>query len=122
MTDVYLNNKLAGTVENPAEFVQQIINERRRGVVDTNVNLSYFKEQDEIYVENSRGRARRPLIVVKDGKPLLTDKHMQQLQKNEIGWSDLVKQGVIEYLDALEEENSYVAFFEGGPDKGTHSS
>jgi len=112
MTDVYLNNKMVGTVENAPEFVQQVVSDRRRGIIDNNVNISYFPHLDEISVENSRGRARRPLIVVKDGKPLLTDKHVQQLSKNEIGWSDLVKQGVIEYLDALEEENAYVAFFE----------
>ena len=112
MTDVYLNNKLVGTIENAQEFVQQVVSERRRGAVDTNANISYSSDFDEVHIENSRGRARRPLIVVKEGKTLLTEKHLQQLQKNEISWSDLVKQGVIEYLDALEEENAYVAFFE----------
>ncbi|PIN80412.1 DNA-directed RNA polymerase subunit B, partial [Candidatus Woesearchaeota archaeon CG10_big_fil_rev_8_21_14_0_10_32_9] len=63
-------------------------------------------------VETARGRSTRPLIVVKEGKPLLTEKHVQQLQKNEISWSDLINQGVIEYLDSVEEESALVAFFE----------
>lgn len=112
MTDVYLNNKLIGTVDNAQDFVQNVISERRKGTINQNLNIAYFQEYDEVYIETSKGRARRPLIVVKEGKPLLTEKHIQQLQKNEISWSDLVKQGVIEYLDALEEENAYVAFFE----------
>ena len=52
------------------------------------------------------------MIIVKDRVPLLTEKHMKQLEKNEISWSDLVKQGVIEHLDSAEEENVLVAFFE----------
>lgn len=112
MTDVYLNNKFVGTIEAPAEFVQKIIDERRKGVVDQNVNVFYSQIYDEVYIENSKGRVRRPLIVVKDGKPLVTERHLAQLEKGELSWSDLVKQGVIEYLDPLEEENANVAFFE----------
>ncbi len=112
MTDVYLNNKFVGTIENPSEFVQKIIYDRRKGVIDNNVNVFYSEKDDEVFIENSKGRVRRPLIVVKEGKSLLTDKHIQQLEKNEISWSDLVKQGVVEYLDPLEEEMAMVAFFE----------
>lgn len=112
MADVYLNSKFVGTTESPAEFVQKIIDERRKGAVDQNVNVFYSQRDDEVYVENSKGRVRRPLIVVKDGQSLLTERHISQLEKSELGWSDLVKQGVIEYLDPLEEERAYIAFFE----------
>jgi DNA-directed RNA polymerase subunit B len=112
MADVYLNNKFVGTVENPKEFRQNLVEERRKGAVNRNLNAYYNPESNEVWIENSKGRVRRPLIVVKYGQPLLTDKHIQQLQKNEINWSDLVNQGVIEYLDAMEEENSLVAFYE----------
>ena len=66
---------------------------------------------DSVHIETCKGRSLRPLIVVKDGKPLLTDVHIDQLNKKEIQWSDLVKQGVVEYLDATEEESALVAFF-----------
>ena len=42
----------------------------------------------------------------------MTEQHEKQLEKKEISWTDLVKQGVIEYLDASEEESAYVAFTE----------
>ena len=112
MAEVYLNSKFVGTVDNPIEFVQKIREERRRGSVSEKLNVYYKEQSNEVQLESSKGRSRRPLIIVKDGVPLLTEKHIKQLEKNEISWSDLVKQGIIEYIDAAEEENTLVAFFE----------
>ncbi len=110
MADVFFNNKFAGTVENPKAFSQHLIEERRKGALPNTINVFHDDIADEVYIENSKGRVRRPLVVVKDSQPLLTDKHIQQLQKGEISWADLAKQGAIEYLDAAEEENSLIAF------------
>ncbi len=112
MTDVFMDSKFVGVVKNPKDFVDQLISDRRIGKVSSYVNVLYLEDEDRVMIETSRGRATRPLIVVKEGKPLLTDKHIQQLQKNEISWSDLLNQGVVEYLDATEEENALVAFFQ----------
>ncbi len=112
MTEVYLNSKFIGTVDNPVEFVEKVRDERKSGIITDNLNVYYNEKADEIHLESSSGRARRPLIIVKDGTPLLTEKHIKQLEKNEISWSDLVKQGIIEYVDAAEEENALIAFFE----------
>ncbi|RMF56095.1 DNA-directed RNA polymerase subunit B [Candidatus Woesearchaeota archaeon] len=111
MAEVYLNGKYVGTVENKEDFVETLRQERRKGKISRNINVLEDFQTDSIYIDSSRGRVRRPLIVVKNGQPLLTEKHVQQLEKNEISWSDLVNQGVIEYLDASEEENALVAFF-----------
>ena len=112
MAEVYLNSKFLGLIDNPIEFVSRIREERRKGSIADSLNVYYNEKADEVQLESSKGRARRPLIIVKDGVPLLTERHVKQLEKNEISWSDLIKQGVIEYIDAAEEENSLVAFFE----------
>ena len=112
MAEVYLNFKFTGFVDNPTEFTSLVREERRKGMLPDNLNIYYDGQSNNVYVETKRGRARRPLIIVKDGKPLLTEEHIKKLEKNEIGWSDLIKEGVIEYLDAAEEENAFVAFFE----------
>ena len=110
--EVYLNNEFIGTIDNPAEFVSKLKEERRLGSITNNLNVLYDIKSNNIHIECSKGRARRPLIIVKDGLPLLTEKHIKQLEKNEISWSDLVKQGIIEYLDAMEEDDALVAFYE----------
>lgn len=110
MSEVFLNGKFVGTIDNPEDFVKQVKAERRKGVLAETVNISFDERMDVVKIESLRGRVRRPLIVVKDGVPLITEKHIKQLQKNEISWKDLVEQGVIEYLDSMEEENALVAF------------
>jgi len=112
MAEVYLNGKYIGDVENAKEFVEHVTTERRKSVLTSNLNILYDQKNNEVQIEASRGRLRRPLIVVKEGKPLLTEKHVAQLEKNELTWSDLINQGIVEYLDALEEENAFVAFTE----------
>jgi len=112
MSEIYLNGKYVGDAENSKEFVDRIIDERRKNKTNKNLNVYHDVKTDEVFVETSKGRSRRPLIVVREGKSLLTEKHINQLEKNEITWTDLVDQGIVEYLDAFEETNTYVAFFE----------
>ncbi|MBI2134098.1 DNA-directed RNA polymerase subunit B [Candidatus Woesearchaeota archaeon] len=112
MADVYLSGKYIGTTDSPSEFISRVREERRKGIIPDNVNINHNHESNEVFIEAARGRLRRPLIVVKDGKPTLTDQHIKQLEKKEARWSDLVKQGIIEYLDASEEDNTLIAFFE----------
>ena len=110
MSEVFLNSKFVGTIDDPDMFVEQFKSERRKGTISGNVNIRFNKPSDSIEIESSKGRARRPLIVVKEGIPLLTEKILRQLEKGEMSWSDLVQQGVIEFLDATEEDDAFVAF------------
>ncbi len=112
MGEIYIDEKYVGTVDNASEFVKQFILERRKGKIPLDSNIYHAENVDEVYVEISKGRVRRPLIIVSDGKSFLTEKHLSQLEKKEIVWDDLVDQGVIEFLDAAEEENAFVAFNE----------
>ncbi|MFT4326065.1 MAG: DNA-directed RNA polymerase subunit B [Candidatus Woesearchaeota archaeon] len=112
MADIVLNGKYVGAVQDAQDFITRFVDSRRRGSVSKNSNVSYDQEKDIIMIESGRGRLRRPLVVVKDGKSTLTKKHVEQLQKKEIAWDDLVAQGIIEYVDAGEEENALVAFTE----------
>ena len=112
MGDVYIDEKYVGTVDNSQEFVKQFVLERRKGKVPIDANIFHSEDFDEVFVEIAKGRVRRPLIIVSDGKPLLTDKLISRIEKKEISWDDLVVQGAIESLDAAEEENCFVAMAE----------
>jgi len=106
--DIYLNGKYIGKTDNPEKFVQEFRKKRRLGYLPETVNI-YLDEQNDIYIYTDGGRIVRPLIVVENGKPKLTQKHIELLAQGKLKWDDLVKQGIIEYLDAAEEENAYIA-------------
>ena len=112
MVDVYLNSKFIGMVEDPRTFVESIKDLRRGGALSENVNVYWDTEAQEVNILTDEGRSRRPLIVVREGSPLLTERHLKQLTEGEITWQDLIRQGIIEYLDAAEEENALVAYDE----------
>lgn len=111
-TKIYLNGELVGTCKDPEKFVEEIRKKRREGKISHEVNIAYHPENNEVLIFTDPGRVRRPLIVVENGKPKLTKKHIEKLRNGEITWNDLIKEGVIEYLDAEEEENAYIAISE----------
>ncbi|MCX8200071.1 MAG: DNA-directed RNA polymerase subunit B [Candidatus Micrarchaeota archaeon] len=100
---VYLNGLYMGFHDNAEELVREIISKRRSGELTPNLNVSYQAGSGEIHLNTSGGRIRRPYIIVKNGKPLLTKEHIDKLKANELSWNDLIAKGIIEYLDAEEE-------------------
>ncbi len=109
MTDLFFDNRFTGSVDDAKTFVDKVRVERRKGKLPNSLNIIYNEKLDAIEIYMEKGRVRRPLIVVEDGKILLTEKHIESLKKGDLGWKDLIEQGVIEYLDASEEESSLVA-------------
>ncbi|MHB8605321.1 MAG: DNA-directed RNA polymerase subunit B [Thermoplasmatota archaeon] len=109
---VYVNGDLAGLHENPKELVEKIRQRRRQGLLTNEVNVRYDESTNDVIINCDAGRARRPLIVVRDGRPLVSDEHLKDLRDGKITWSDLVREGVVEYVDAEEEENLFIALDE----------
>ena len=106
---VYVNGSLVGTHPNPTELAEQIRQARRRGDVSEMVNVSVKNRTGEVIVNADAGHARRPLIVVEDGEPLIDDEHVEALQEGDVEFEDLVDRGSIEFIDAEEEEDILVA-------------
>jgi len=107
--EVYIDDIFVGYVDDPKIFVERFKEIRRKGIIPKFVNIYYDEETKSVKIYTHKGRILRPLIVVKDGKPLLTEEHIEKLKKGELKWSDLEEMGIIEWVDPAEEENLYVA-------------
>ncbi len=110
---VFVDGNIIGYSNSPEELTSQLRKRRRRGEVSSEVNIAYFRktldQREEIYVNCDEGRVRRATIIVDEGVPRLQPEHIDRLASEEWSWEDLVKNGIIEYLDAEEEENAYIA-------------
>ena len=56
MSEIYLNGKYVGNVDNPEEFRNKIVEERRNNKLSSNLNVMYDQFDGNVYVENSKGR------------------------------------------------------------------
>ena len=112
---VFVDGNIIGYCINPEKLAQEFRERRRMGEISTEVNIACFSklhgERDEIYVNCDEGRVRRPLIIVDKGVSRLNSEHIERISTGEWTWEDLVKNAIIEYLDAEEEENAQIAIY-----------
>ncbi|MGB0652370.1 MAG: DNA-directed RNA polymerase subunit B [Thermoplasmatota archaeon] len=106
---VYLNGDLVGLHDNARDLVGRLKDRRRAGLLSNEVNVFFDDESNAVYLNCDAGRVRRPLLVADSGVLRLTNEYVEDLVAGRLRWSDLVNEGVIEYIDAEEEENLFIA-------------
>ncbi|HMA04415.1 MAG TPA: DNA-directed RNA polymerase subunit B [Methanomicrobiales archaeon] len=109
---VFVDGALIGLVENPKEHVETLRKMRRKGEISTEINISFKEYNGDVIIHTDRGRARRPLIVLENGKPLITPEDIAKLSDGLVPFDDLVKRGLVEFIDAEEEEDLFIAIHE----------
>ncbi|PUA31656.1 MAG: DNA-directed RNA polymerase subunit B [Candidatus Terraquivivens tikiterensis] len=110
-TKVFVDGLLVGFHPNGQELVTELRNLRRNGEINNNMNVALYsyKHIQEVWINTDEGRVRRPLIIVERGLPRLNRNHVEAIKNRISRFRDLVSMGIIEFLDAEEEENAYVA-------------
>lgn len=108
-TAVYMNGRFVGYHSDGKNLANRLRERRRMNELNYQVNIFFNKRINELHIITDKGRVRRPYIVVENGKARLTPEILKRVEKNELSWHHLVKMGIVEYLDAQEEENSFIA-------------
>ena len=111
---VYLNGRTMGKHSDGDAFVREMIKLRRSAEINHEINVEYYKNLGEVYINSDGGRSRRPLIIIENGKSKLTEEMKEKVKQGELEWGELIERGIVEYLDPGEEDTlSYVAMSEG---------
>ena len=138
-TRVFLNGDWVGTHRDPGMLVDTMRQLRRSGTISAEVSLIRNIREREFKIFTDAGRVYRPLFIVDDdpdserkGGLKLTKEHCRRILDREIeeipqddgfdengeplepiqriyGWDSLLAEGVVEYLDAEEEETVLIA-------------
>src|SRR5256712_994928 len=114
---VVVDGIIARHFKDPMGLAEEMRGYRRQGKISTEVNVAFHPSEqeggrDELYVNCDAGRVRRPLLIVEDGLPRISEDHITQLEQGRVTWQDLLRMQVVELLDADEEENTLVAMYE----------
>jgi DNA-directed RNA polymerase subunit B len=107
--DIFFNGRYVGDVSNGEQTVSMLKEKRRKGELPIQMSIRQDKQLNIIVISTETGRVLRPLIIVENGKSRLEQEHLDLIFEGRINWDDLIKEGVIEYIDAAEEENCLVA-------------
>ena len=125
-TKVFVNGVWVGVHRDPAHLVSTVMSLRRRGLISHEVSLVRDIRDREFKIFTDAGRVCRPLFVIdndakspnkgslvltkelvsrlEDDKDLPADMDPDEKAAKTMGWDGLIKRGVVEYLDAEEEE------------------
>ena len=124
-TRVFVDGKLIGYFKDGEKLAESLRSLRRNSKIHPHIGISFYNPEidgatSRIYVNCNAGRILRPLIVIKDNKPLLTQDLLEKITKKLVSWHDLLRTGAIELIDANEEENCDIALDEKDAKKHTH--
>src|SRR6266487_139480 len=111
---IFVDGRLIGYAEDARRLSNALKDMRRSGKIHPHIGIYFYSSLNEnatkrLYVSCNAGRVLRPLAVVKDGKPVITLDVLDLIKRNMKSWSDLLWMGMIELIDANEEDNCYVS-------------
>ena len=114
-TKVFVNGVWMGVHRDPANLVKTIKKLRRKDDISPEVSVVRDIREKELRLYTDAGRVCRPLFIVENQQLALQKKHIKWLndgyndEGEEYKWEHLVKGGVIELLDAEEEETVMIS-------------
>jgi DNA-directed RNA polymerase beta subunit len=113
-TKVFVNGAWIGITDSPLELYNMLKDKKYQGIINIYTSIIFDYKMNEIRVCNDSGRVTRPVLRVKDKNILITKKIIDNLNKNDITWDDLltnckIEDSVIEYIDPDEQSWSVIA-------------
>lgn len=136
---VFLNGLVLGIHRNPHRLGFQLRRLRRCGRIGRYVSIHVQENLRAVNLSSDGGRVCRPLIIVENGQPKVTSEvgfilapcdafkwqcvvwlsfealfvqHVREVTEGIRTFDDFMLEGLLEFLDVNEENNSYIALYE----------
>ncbi|MGH9925043.1 MAG: DNA-directed RNA polymerase subunit B'', partial [Nitrososphaeraceae archaeon] len=98
---VFVDGQLVGYVEDGGHLANTLRTMRRSGKIHPHVGVYLYSSLNDnatrrLYISCNSGRVLRPLIIVRDGRSLITDEIIEKIQKKFLSWTDLLHTGILE--------------------------
>ena len=118
-TKIFVNGSWIGVYNDPEELVKSFREDRRNGNINHYINVRWNIELQEIHFATDAGRLTRMLYYVENGKSSNRE-HEHKTWRDYIRGSEKGGASLLEYIDTLEAEGSYIAMYEKDIDR-THT-
>jgi DNA-directed RNA polymerase III subunit RPC2 len=80
---VFINGNIIGMIRNQEYFTRTFKLLRRKRCIDAFVSICVSHSHKCIYISSDGGRLCRPYIIVENGRPKLTQDHIEELNSNQ---------------------------------------
>lgn len=119
---VFLNGNILGVVLGYTRLLQVFRLMRRKGFIGAFVSIHVSHLRRCVFIHTDGGRLCRPYIIVQRGMPLVKQHHIEEVKNGTRKFEDFLDEGLIEFLDVNEENDSFISFQEADidPEKTTH--
>ncbi|GKZ55367.1 DNA-directed RNA polymerase III core subunit ret1 [Aspergillus niger] len=109
---ISINGTPTALTRRPKYFLDAFRRLRRMGRISEFVSIYINHHQRAVHVATDDGRICRPLIVVENGKSRVNAQHLEKLRNGTMQFDDFLAQGLVEYLDVNEENDSLISIYE----------
>jgi DNA-directed RNA polymerase II subunit RPB2 len=109
-TKVFVNGVWIGVHRDPGELVNALKQMRRSVDISPEVSIVRDIREKELRMYTDAGRCCRPLFLVENQQLRMKRDTLERLQDTEddYQWQNLVSDGIVEYVDADEEETAMI--------------
>jgi DNA-directed RNA polymerase II subunit RPB2 len=89
-TKVFLNGRWIGVHSDPQRLVEWIRLLRRNGLINIYTSVSWKIKEDSVIILSEGGRCTRPLYILENNMPMITEKMIREIKSHGRSWMDLI--------------------------------
>ena len=107
---IFLNGILMGITENADEFIKEMKEFRKNGLLDKEISITYDDVDNDIKLFCDEGRFIRPLLTVNEyGIPNIYEFYAEHKETKILNWNEMLERQYITYVDNSEIQSYVVA-------------